>query len=1770
MRNKKTTRRNYKSIYSATVESCERRLLMSTYTVNTLSDAATPVVGQLTLRQAVADANANPGSDTIAFDPTVFAAGSLHTITLTQGQLEFGDSTGVTTIAGPGETVLAISGGGTSRVIQIDQNVNVSISGVTITKGYEAVANSDAVTYGGGIYNQGTLTIGQSNITGNTANNSAGISNNYGEVGPGIAQGGGIYSVGSLTITSSLITSNMAENVATSNPDESFPSPDGSSMGGGIYATGPLTLTNVTINENTATGIYAGSSGYDGGDAFGGAVYAGGTATVSSSTISGNTAQGGATVPNSYGAGPSGNAFGGGLFLGGIATVTGSSIIDNSAMGGTGGLDSGISGGASGGGIYAESALTLSSSTVEYNGARTLGYYNANPSKGGGIYAAATVSITSSTISDNDLVGGVPIGGTSTSLGSGGGVYAGGLITLVQSSISGNLETFLYPEFGANGSTGNGAGLAAISGGTITASTISGNSLTAGAGYGSQLGVYEPRPGGDGYGGGIYASDPLTITNSTIANNTVTGGQGGTGGPDGFQAAAGGNAAGGGIYSTASLTIADTTITGNSATGGEGGSAPLGPPDYLPGPNGSATGGGIDSTSSTFVVTNTIISNDQAAGAFSDIAGTLGYSSAYNLIGVGGGVANGVRGNIVGVNNPELYPLGNYYGPTETMLPQDGSPAINDGSNSLIPQGVTTDQRGSARIVGSSVDIGSVETNGGVSGSIYNDAVGGGSLTNTDAKIPDVTVYADVTNSGYYQAGDPIATADQFGNYVFYGLPTGPLTIRQLVPTGYRQSYPASNAGQQVTVGATPDSGVNFGDTPDLYISGSVTVNGVGQSGVTIYADLNNDGTFENGENNKTTENNGGFAFVSLKAGTYTFRVVPPPGEVQTSPANDAGITVTLGAGGVQQGLSFTLAKQVAATPLTGTVIGTTGSYDNQGNTASKAFDGSLNTFFDAPTASGSYAGLDLGSAQVITSISYAPRSGWASRMVGGVFQASNSSTFSTGVVTLYTVAATPATGVLTTVALSNTSAFRYVRYLGPANSFSNIAEAQFFAAPATGGVILQSNGTLTVTGTAAADTIDVDYSDNGTGSLYSIRTTFNGTTQNFSNVALTSIAINAGDGNNIVSVEGFDYNSTSVGVSIDTGAGNDTITSDINAYGTSVGAALAIETGDGTDSVNAIFNGKATITGGSGNDTFTAEDSATELPAYATIYGGDGNDTITAGAGGNAFVTAYGQGGNDTFSIDDYDDTLAAYGGSGTNTFSMTDYDTAESSKLIALDGVQHGNLLLGTDIQNVTAYFDGNLTVDANSTSNDDIEVLDQQGIVSLVGGGGNDTLSADAGDSTLAGATAYLQGGSGTSLLIPGTGVNNFSNGTGTATADFAGSTANLQIYLNGSQDSGDPNATAYDYVNNKSVTGLFDTFDGNVQNAIGGSGNDLIEGTSGNNVLTGGSGNDTLVSNGGTDALFGGDGNDTFDARDGGSTYIDGGSGTNTAYTDLTDVTFNVQSRNPDLAAPGQLTGTIIGTAGSYQNDGNTIAKVFDGNLTTYFDAPNASGSYVGLDLGTPQVVNQISFAPRSGWESRMLGGVLQGSNSASFSGAVTLYTINFTPASGGLTTVGFSNSTAYRYIRYVGPASGFCNIAELQIFGTSSTPLTGTVIGTAGSYDNQGNTIAHAFDGNLSTFFDAPTASGSWVGLDLGSAQVVTEVQYAPRSGWASRMLGGEIQASNSANFSSGVVTLFTISATPATGVLTTQSLVNTTAYRYYRYIGPANSFCNIAELEFVG
>jgi hypothetical protein len=167
--------------------------------------------------------------------------------------------------------------------------------------------------------------------------------------------------------------------------------------------------------------------------------------------------------------------------------------------------------------------------------------------------------------------------------------------------------------------------------------------------------------------------------------------------------------------------------------------------------------------------------------------------------------------------------------------------------------------------------------------------------------------------------------------------------------------------------------------------------------------------------------------------------------------------------------------------------------------------------------------------------------------------------------------------------------------------------------------------------------------------------------------------------------------------------------------------------------------------------------------------------------------------------------------------------------------------------------------------------------------------------------------------------------------------------------------------------------------------------------------------------------------------------------------------------------------------------------------------------------------------------------------------------------------GLVNGSTYYYV-----------VAATNVYGVSpdsteasATPvmkLTGAVIGSSGSWGNSGNTSTNVFDGNLNTFYDAVNSAGDWAGLDLGSgaAAIVMQLKYCPRSGWAGRMVGGQFQGANVANFSSGVVTLFTVASTPPEGTMTVQAVTNATSFRYLRYIGPANAFCNVAEVEFWG
>ena len=610
------------------------------------------------------------------------------------------------------------------------------------------------------------------------------------------------------------------------------------------------------------------------------------------------------------------------------------------------------------------------------------------------------------------------------------------------------------------------------------------------------------------------------------------------------------------------------------------------------------------------------------------------------------------------------------------------------------------------------------------------------------------------------------------------------------------------------------------------------------------------------------------------------------------------------------------------------------------------------------------------------------------------------------------------------------------------------------------------------------------------------------------------------------------------------------------------------------------LANGVLTVTGTAGADaidvTIGREDPVPSAVVDVTVNGAKQSfDSATDGAIRRVVVNA--GDGNDTVDVDAYtasdtpgraaDPAVSVAGGRGDDVLGYAGFGSAAQPTLDGGDG-------------------------------NDDLAVVNEGSVavyVTEVGGSGNDTLvagdaiaeldvgmSGGAGDDTFVvqnqNAAAAISGGAGTdTLALTSEGDYAYQSVTidmtHPVTATVPPTRVTAKYYLEADVENviGDTSSGRVSVTGNGLANVIRVDLDNTGSATVhGGGGDDTIDvRESTTAVLYGDAGNDAITANGGATTVYGGDGNDTVYAADGGPTTVDGGGGTDSAYVDAAgDTTANVE-----VVIPPALTGTPIGTAGSFGNAGNTAAKAVDGDLATFFDAPTANGAFVGLDLGAAATVTAVSFAPRVGYANRMVGGRFQGSNSPTFAVAVTdLYTVTAAPAVGRLTTVPVTAAGSFRYVRYLAPNGAYGNVAEVNFHGTpaaASVQLTGTTIGTAGSYNNHGNTVARATDGDLTTFFDAPNPSGAFVGLDLGTARVVNRIGFAPRDGYAARMVGGYVQGSNDAAFVTGVETVYTVTAAPAVGTLTTVAIrpgaLN--GYRYWRYVGPAGGYCNIAEFQ---
>ena len=216
------------------VVALEDRRLLSTFTVTSTADDGSAG----TLRWAVGQADSTPGANAIDFDSTVF--NTPLTITLTGGQLELSNTSGTDTVTGPAAGV-TVSGGGLSRVFQVDSGVTATISGLTITGGSTA-------GNGGGVYNHGgTFTLIDGAVTGNSADYGGGLgTSDYGTstlvnctvTGNSSSEnGGGLFnSYGTTTLSDCTVSGNYA-----------------SANGGGLFSSfGTTALTNCTVSGNSA------------------------------------------------------------------------------------------------------------------------------------------------------------------------------------------------------------------------------------------------------------------------------------------------------------------------------------------------------------------------------------------------------------------------------------------------------------------------------------------------------------------------------------------------------------------------------------------------------------------------------------------------------------------------------------------------------------------------------------------------------------------------------------------------------------------------------------------------------------------------------------------------------------------------------------------------------------------------------------------------------------------------------------------------------------------------------------------------------------------------------------------------------------------------------------------------------------------------------------------------------------------------------------------------------------------------------------------------------------------------------------------------------------------------------------------------------------------------------------------------------------------------------------------------------------------------------
>ena len=529
----------------------------------------------------------------------------------------------------------------------------------------------------------------------------------------------------------------------------------------------------------------------------------------------------------------------------------------------------------------------------------------------------------------------------------------------------------------------------------------------------------------------------------------------------------------------------------------------------------------------------------------------------------------------------------------------------------------------------------------------------------------------------------------------------------------------------------------------------------------------------------------------------------------------------------------------------------------------------------------------------------------------------------------------------------------------GAAIGASVAAMLAFSAAPAfasyTAGV---QGGTLQIKGDAASDklalrlsptdpnTLQVDVGEDGTADFAFDRSTF------------TAINVQAGGGNDEVRVDQSGGLFTNDALTIDGGAGNDTL---IGGDGDDV-----LIGGAGNDSVIGA-RGSDTALLGSGADTFTWNPG----DGSDTIEGQDGNDTeIFNGSNASEHIDLSANGSRvrlfrdvasitqDMNGIENL--ALSTLGSSDVVTVNdLTGTDLKHANvNLAAGDGGGDGapdtiiaNGTDGSDTVHVGSNPAGNVVVSGLATQ---LEVSGSEAATSTSPGdtvqvntlGGDDTITNGIGVSGPA--AIGVDGGAGSdTVTYSGTGgddtIGIARNGTATVGTFAPGTATSLQNTTNVEQ------LDVLGLGGNDTITGSNGLATLTNLSIDGGSGDDVIVGGDGNDQLSGGAGNDSVDGGIGSDVALLGSGADSFIWNPGdGSDTIEGQGGNDTEVFNGSNA-----SENIDLSANGSRVRLFRDVANITQDMNgieNLALKTLGGSdVVTVNDLTGTGLKHAGIDL-----------------------------------------------------------------------------------------------------------------------------------------------------------------------------------------------------------------------------